>query len=134
MIASAAAAFELDADDVFLPGSSMSHIGSFLWALATLSVGGQVVVARSTDAHELLPLLREQQPTVLAMIPAALSALIHDHDLRPGDFSSLRMCRAGRRQGLDRAADRVRRRGRLPDRRGIRDDRGRPGDAEPALG
>jgi acyl-coenzyme A synthetase/AMP-(fatty) acid ligase len=73
----------------------MSHIGSFLWALSTLSVGGKVVVARSTDGHELLPLLREQQPTILAMIPAALSALVHDHDLRPGDFSSLRMCRAG---------------------------------------
>src|SRR3954447_5489403 len=95
MMASAAAALELDASDVFLPGSSMSHIGSFLWTLAMFSVGGKVVVARSTDAHELLPLLREQRPTVLAMIPAALSALVHDHDLRPGDFSSLRMCRAG---------------------------------------
>jgi len=95
MIASAAAAFELSAEDVFLPGSSMSHIGSFLWTLATLSVGGRVVVARSTDAHELLPLLREHRPTVLAMIPAALSALIHDHELQPGDFSSLRICRAG---------------------------------------
>jgi len=95
MIASAASAFELGADDVFLPGSSMSHLGSFLWALATLSVGGRVVVARATDAHELLPLLREHRPTVLAMIPAALSALIHDHDVEPEDFSSLRMCRAG---------------------------------------
>jgi long-chain acyl-CoA synthetase len=95
MIASAASAFELDADDVFLPGSSMSHIGSFLWALATLSAGGKVVVARSTDAHELVPLLREHRPTILAMIPAALSALIHDHDLQPSDLSSLRMCRAG---------------------------------------
>lgn len=95
MIASAAMAFELTADDVFLPGSSMSHVGGFLWALATLSVGGKVVVARATDAHELLPLLREQQPTVLAMIPAALSALITDHDLLPGDFASLRVCRAG---------------------------------------
>ena len=37
----------------------MSHVGSFLWALATLAVGGKVVVARATDAHELLPLLRE---------------------------------------------------------------------------
>ena len=133
MIASAAAAFELDADDVFLPGSSMSHIGSFLWALSTLSVGGRVVVARTTDSHELLPLLREQQPTVLAMIPAALSALIRDHDLQPHDFDSLRICRCRRRQGLDRAAARVRRRRRLPDRRGLRDDRGRPGDAQPAL-
>jgi acyl-CoA synthetase (AMP-forming)/AMP-acid ligase II len=95
MIASAAMAFELRDQDVFLPGSSMSHIGSFLWALATLSVGGRVVVARATDAHELLPLLRDHQPTVLAMIPAALSALIHDHDLHPDDFSSLRLCRAG---------------------------------------
>jgi len=37
MIASAAAAFELGPEDVFLPGSSMSHIGSFPWALSTLS-------------------------------------------------------------------------------------------------
>jgi acyl-coenzyme A synthetase/AMP-(fatty) acid ligase len=95
MIASAAAAFELDASDVFLPGSSMSHIGSFLWTLATLSVGGKVVLARATDAHEILPLLREHRPTILAMIPAALSALIHDHDVRPSDFSCLRLCRAG---------------------------------------
>ncbi len=95
MIASAASAFGLGAGDVFLPGSSMSHVGSFLWALSTLSVGGRVVVARTIDSHELLPLLREHQPTVLAMIPAALSALIHDHDLQPHDFASLRICRAG---------------------------------------
>jgi acyl-CoA synthetase (AMP-forming)/AMP-acid ligase II len=95
MVASAAAAFGLGPEDVFLPGSSMSHIGSFLWSLSTLSVGGEVVVARSTDAHELLPLLRSRQPTVLAMIPAALSALIHDHELEPSDFASLRICRAG---------------------------------------
>jgi len=29
------------------------------------------------------------------MLPAALSAVIHDHGLRPSDFSSLRICRAG---------------------------------------
>ncbi|MGD9734587.1 MAG: class I adenylate-forming enzyme family protein [Solirubrobacterales bacterium] len=95
MIASAAGAFELSAEDVFLPGSSMSHIGSFLWALTTLAVGGKVVVARAFDSHELLPLLREHQPTVLAMIPAALLALIRDHDLQPHDFDSLRVCRCG---------------------------------------
>ncbi len=95
MIASAAEAFGLERDDVFLPGSSMSHIGSFLWALSTLSVGARVVVARTIDSHELLPLLRDQQPTILAMIPAALSALIHDHELQPHDFESLRICRAG---------------------------------------
>jgi acyl-CoA synthetase (AMP-forming)/AMP-acid ligase II len=95
MIAGAAAAFELTADDVFLPGSSMSHIGSFLWALAALSVGGKVVVARTFDSHEILPLLRDNRPTVMAMIPAALIALVRDHDLEPGDFESLRVCRSG---------------------------------------
>jgi long-chain acyl-CoA synthetase len=95
MMASASAAFELSADDVFLPGSSMSHVGSFLWSLCTLSAGGTVVVARSYDAHEIMPLLREHRPTVLAMIPAALAALVRDHDLTHEDFSSLRICRAG---------------------------------------
>ena len=95
MIASAAAAFELDGSDTFLPGSSMSHVGSFLWALSMLSVGGKVVVARTFDSHEILPLLREHQPTVLAMIPAALLALVRDHDLQPHDFASLRVCRSG---------------------------------------
>jgi long-chain acyl-CoA synthetase len=95
MIASAAGAFDLKAGDVFLPGSSMSHVGSFLWALSTLSVNGKVVVARTFDSHEILPLLREQRPSLIAMIPAALIALIRDHDLQPGDFSSLRVCRSG---------------------------------------
>lgn len=95
MMASAISAFELSAEDTFLPGSSMSHIGSFLWTLATLSAGGRVVIARTYDSHELLSLLREHQPTVLAMIPAALAALIRDHDLAPEDFACLRICRAG---------------------------------------
>ena len=95
MIASAVSAFELDDQDEFLPGSSMSHLGSFLWTLSMLSVGGRLVIARTTDAHELLPLLRANRPTVLAMIPAALTALVRDHDLLPDDFASLRVCRAG---------------------------------------
>lgn len=94
MIASAVHALELTAEDVLVPGSSMSHVGSFLYALATLSVGGKVVVARSFDSHELLPLLREHRPTVLTMLPAALLALIRDHDLQPHDLDSLRVCRA----------------------------------------
>jgi acyl-CoA synthetase (AMP-forming)/AMP-acid ligase II len=95
MLASVVASLELTAADVCLPASSMSHIGSFLWALSTLSAGGRVVVARSYDAHELLPLLREHEPTVLAMIPAALFALVRDHDLTSEDFASLRLCRSG---------------------------------------
>src|SRR5262249_23817795 len=94
MIASAASALELGAGDVFLPGASMSHLGAFLWSLATLSVGGRVLVARNTDSRELLALLRQHQPTVLSMLPAALTALVRDHDLQPNDFASLRVCRS----------------------------------------
>jgi long-chain acyl-CoA synthetase len=95
MVASAVDGFELTEVDTFLPGSSMSHIGSFLWALASMSVGAHVVVARTFDAGEILPLLRAHRPTILAMIPAALTALVRDHDVTADDFASLRVCRAG---------------------------------------
>ena len=134
MIASAAGAFELDAGDVFLPGSSMSHIGSFLWALATLSVGGKVVVARGNR--------RPRAPAAAARASTddsgddpggALGA-----DPRPRPAAGRLLLAADlprrRRQGLDRASDRVRLQGGLPDRRGIRNDRGRLGDPQPALG
>lgn len=94
-LASAAAAFELTEDDAFLPASSMSHIGSFLWTFASLAVGARVVVARTFDAHEVFTLLRAERPTVMAMMPAALTALVRDHGVRAEDFSSLRLCRAG---------------------------------------
>jgi long-chain acyl-CoA synthetase len=95
MTASAAAAFELTAADRFLPASSMSHIGSFLWALAAFSVGARVIVARTFDAGEVLSLLRDQRPTVMAMIPAALTTLVRDHGVHPDDFASVRVCRSG---------------------------------------
>lgn len=95
MAASAMGALELTADDVVLPASSMSHVGSFLWTLAALSAGARIVLARSYDARELLPLLRGQQPTVMAILPAALAALVRDHGLAAGDLGSLRLCRVG---------------------------------------
>lgn len=95
MVAAAAAAFEMTEEDVVLPGSSMSHVGSFLWTFAGLSVGGKVVVARQFDAAEILPLLRKFRPTVLAMIPAALAAMIRSPGVTADDFTSLRVVRAG---------------------------------------
>ncbi|HVX23542.1 MAG TPA: class I adenylate-forming enzyme family protein [Acidimicrobiales bacterium] len=95
MFASTVAALGVAADDVCLPGSSMSHIGAFMFGLASLSVGAPVVVARSVDAHEVLPLLRTWRPTILTMLPAALTAIVRDHDVLPDDFGSLRICRAG---------------------------------------
>jgi long-chain acyl-CoA synthetase len=95
MAAIAAAAFELTPRDAFLPGSSMSHLGSFMWTLATLSAGARVVVARTWDSPAMLPLMRAERPTVMAMLPAALTALVRDPDATTADFASLRVCRAG---------------------------------------
>jgi acyl-CoA synthetase (AMP-forming)/AMP-acid ligase II len=83
MLASVVDGFEFSRSDVCVPGSSMSHIGSFMWSLAALAVGARVVIVRTYDAHEILPLLRRHQPTVLAMLPAALAALVRDHDVKP---------------------------------------------------
>lgn len=94
-LASAVAAFRLDDDDVFLPASSMSHIGAFLWTFSVLSVGGRAVVAETSDAGEVFALLQAERPTVLAMIPAALTALVRDHDATKEDFETLRVVRAG---------------------------------------
>lgn len=95
MFASCAGAFLFTRNDVVLPGSSISHLGGFMFSLSALSVGARVIVARSFDAPEILPLLREERPTVLCMLPAALFGIVRDGHARREDFSSLRMCRGG---------------------------------------
>ncbi|GJM16691.1 MAG: acyl-CoA synthetase [Thermodesulfobacteriota bacterium] len=95
MMGSAAEAFEFTSEDTLLPGSSISHLGGFLFSLAAISKGGRVLVARRIDPDEIIPLLRTYRPTVMCMIPAALFRVIRDHGANRDDFSSLRMCRAG---------------------------------------
>jgi long-chain acyl-CoA synthetase len=94
MLATAAAGLELTAADRLLAGSSLSHVGAFYVSFASLSVGAGTIVARTFDGDELLPLLREDRPTVLSMLPSALFALTRDHGARHDDFASLRLCRA----------------------------------------
>src|SRR3954452_22879958 len=94
MLSIAAAPLELSAHDRLLAGSSLSHLGAFYVSFAALSVGAALLVARSSDGDELLPLLREDRPTVLSMLPSALFALTRDHGARHDDFASLRLCRA----------------------------------------
>jgi len=94
MFASAAGGLELDSSDLVLAGSSLSHVGAFDVSFSALGVGAGIVVARSFDGDELLPLLRDDRPTVLSMLPSALFALTRDHGASQDDFSSLRLCRA----------------------------------------
>jgi acyl-CoA synthetase (AMP-forming)/AMP-acid ligase II len=95
ILASLASSMEFTTEDIVLPGSSISHVGSFVFSLSGLAVGARVDVARTFDGDELLPLLRETRPTVLMMLPAALIALVRDHDAKPEDFRSLRLCISG---------------------------------------
>jgi acyl-coenzyme A synthetase/AMP-(fatty) acid ligase len=95
MMASCAAALEITAEDVLLPGSSVSHVAGILNSLTGLAFGARVVVARSFDGHEMLALLRETRPTVLWMLPAALFQLLREHNAARDDFTSLRLCFSG---------------------------------------
>ena len=54
-----------------------------------------MLVARTFDGAEVLSLLREGRPTVIQMLPAALIALVRDHDARREDFSTIRLCVSG---------------------------------------
>lgn len=93
ILATASAGLELSSDDLVLAGSYLSHLGAFYVTFAALSVGAATIVARTFDGDELLPLLREERPTVLSMLPSTLFALTRDHGAAHEDFASLRLCR-----------------------------------------
>ena len=95
MFGSCAEGFEMNGDDTLLPGSSISHIGGFIFSFMALSKGARVLVARRFDPDEIIPLLRENRPTVLCMIPAALFRVIRDHGATREDFTTIRLCRSG---------------------------------------
>lgn len=95
MLASAIASFEITSDDIFLPGSSLSHIGASLMSLCGLAAGIRVDMARTFDGHELLPLMQNAKPTMLCMLPAALYTLVRDHEANHEHFRTLRTCFAG---------------------------------------
>ena len=95
LIASRAKGTGLTPEDIVLPASSLSHMAASMTTLSAFSVGARADLARTFDGDEILPLLRETRPTVMGMLPAALIALLHDHNAKPEDFSSLRFCFSG---------------------------------------
>jgi long-chain acyl-CoA synthetase len=95
ILASKGAGLECRPQDVVMPCSSLSHEGGFGFALAALAAGSRLVVPRSLDAEEVLPLLRAHRPTVLWMLPAALIALVREGHASRSDFASLRLSVSG---------------------------------------
>ena len=95
MMSAAIQGLAITEGDTFLPGLSISHIAGSLSSLSTLAAGGRLIVPRGTAGPEILPLLRTYQPTVLWMLPAALIALVRDHESTSADFASIRLCTSG---------------------------------------
>jgi long-chain acyl-CoA synthetase len=95
IIASAVKSFDVGADDVMLPGGSASHVGGHHLSMMTFAAGGKVVMARTFDGDEILPLLRDERPTKMWMLPSALYALSRDHGARREDFASVKACYSG---------------------------------------
>jgi len=87
--------FGFTPSDTFLTGSSLSHGGGFKMSLAALAAGARVDVAEGRIGDQILPLLRETRPTLIAMLPSALFALVRDHGASRADFSSVRACESG---------------------------------------
>ncbi len=95
IVASSARSFGIQPDDVMLPGGSASHVGANHMTMMTLAVGGKVLMTRTFDGDEILPLLREERPTKVWMLPSALYALTRDHGARREDFASIKACFSG---------------------------------------
>ena len=95
ILASAVGSFDMGPDEVMLPGGSASHVGTHHLALMTLAAAGRVVLPRTFDGDEILPLLREEKPTRVWMLPSALYALARDHNARREDFASVEACYSG---------------------------------------
>jgi long-chain acyl-CoA synthetase len=95
LVASAAAAIELTADDLFLPATSASHVAATSFVFASFGAGTRVDLARTSDGDEIISLLRATRPTLLCMLPAALFGLVRDHNATHDDFQSIRMSICG---------------------------------------
>ncbi|MCB1943441.1 MAG: AMP-binding protein [Candidatus Accumulibacter sp.] len=95
IIASAVRSFDMGPDDIMLPAGSTSHVGGHHLSMMTFAAGGRVLMARTFDGDEILPLLREERPTRMWMLPSALYALTRDHGARQADFASLKACYSG---------------------------------------
>ncbi len=95
IIASAVKSFDMGPDDVMMPAGSASHVGGHHLSLMTFAAAGKVVTARTFDGDEILPLLREERPTKMWMLPSALYALTRDHGARREDFASVKACFSG---------------------------------------
>ena len=95
IVASFAQAMKLGGNDVVFPGGSISHVGSLSTALCALFTQSKIVLNRRSDPDALLSELRQQKPTVVVALPAALVSFLHSHETTKEDFRSVRLLISG---------------------------------------
>ncbi|MGI9470965.1 MAG: class I adenylate-forming enzyme family protein [Rubripirellula sp.] len=95
MMACSIQCLQIEPQDIVLPAASCSHIGGSMFSLCALAAGAKLVLPRTGAAGDVLPLLRQHNPSVLWMLPSALVTLIRDHEARSADFASIRLCLSG---------------------------------------
>ncbi len=89
-LASVAAGYGFQPEDIYMTGTALSHYGGAVQGLAALACGSRVAISRNADAEEILPLLRAEKPSLAFMLPSSMVRLVRDHDTTAKDFSSLR--------------------------------------------
>ena len=95
IVSSLGAAYQITEKDTILPVSSFSHMLAQVMSYAALAVGGSAVVAKDIDAGAVMPLMRHHQPTVIAMMPYALTEMVYASQDSDPAFRNLRMCDCG---------------------------------------
>ncbi len=95
IVSSLGAAYRITEKDTILPVSSLSHMLAQIMSYAALAAGGSAVVAKDISVDAVMPLMQHHQPTVIAMMPYALTEVVYASRESDAAFHRLRMCDCG---------------------------------------
>lgn len=100
----------LTKDSVYLAVLPIAH--NFPWGIpgviGTFSVGGKVVLAKTTSFDEVFPLIEEERVTITAVVPAVLQVWIEVLEWEDSfDLSSLSVLQVGGAKLIDSLAEKV---------------------------
>ncbi len=95
IVASLSATYRITEKDTILPVASLSHMLAQIMSYAALAAGGNAVVAKDIGVGAVMPLMRHHQPTVIAMMPYALTEMVYASEDPDPAFANLRMCDCG---------------------------------------
>ncbi|SEP04985.1 acyl-CoA synthetase [Trujillonella endophytica] len=88
--------FGLTARDVTAVAGPLYHVGALdMGGLATLHVGGSLVVQRRFDAPDLIGLMERHRATTVWLAPAMVNGLLQQERLASADLGALRVIMSG---------------------------------------